>query len=94
MSKNRASDTSQSIVAISQQGIKYFPENAVFIRQLRANDAREIAILLQKSEYIVEDESPQYGIFDGSSCLVGMYETSEEAFRESLRTRFVLHWVH
>lgn len=94
MSSNRAGYTSSSVAIVFRPETIYFPKNSVFIRRLKADDAREVTKLLEMSEYVIENENPQFGIFNDSGQLVGMYETSAEAFLDSVSTEFTLQWIH
>lgn len=94
VSKNVLNSTSPSVTTAHTRTTPQFPTNAVFIRKLKADDAREIITLLELSDYDPQPHEIQLGIFNEKCQLVGMYGTLAEAFVEANDSDFDLYVVH
>lgn len=92
MSNDIRSGTS-SRTAIVPSIAKYSSQKFVYIRPLRDSDKNSIRRLVDESEVLSGIGKTMFGVFDDMYTLVGIYETSDEAFEDAKESPFSMLWI-
>jgi len=82
-----------SRTAIIPSTAKYSSQKFVYIRALRDSDGESIRRLIDKSDVLNGVGKSSFGIFDDEYTLVGLYETSDEAFEDAKESPFSMLWI-